>query len=370
MKKIRESNFEIMRIVSMFFIVFYHINIATGGHLSDSTTGVTRMIILLINMVIMVHVNSFALVTGYFQYDKKFSIKKIIDLILMVWVYKIIILGIFYFLGLYNFTSVELIKELSPIEFQNLWFFKTYLALYILSPFINMFIKNIDKKNFKSLLIVLFIMFSIISTITGQQTFTNTGFNILHFIYMYLIGAYLSKYPLHEMRLFKNIGNNKKIIIFCSIWIMLGVFNFLLMQFCYQIASISSNKLIHYYAITIIVDNLYCYQNPILIFQSIAYFMMFSCFKIQNKIINYISSCIFAVYVITENVYIRNNMYKVLKIDTGEFFYGKKIFFYAIICAVLIMIVCISIESIRKLIFGLISKIINFIKKRRGINEK
>ena len=73
MKKERQSNYELMRIISMLFIVIYHI--IFHGKLLDNTSGSIHLILLLILCISLVHVNSFILVSGYFQYDKKFSIK-------------------------------------------------------------------------------------------------------------------------------------------------------------------------------------------------------------------------------------------------------------------------------------------------------
>lgn len=74
--KFRDSNFELMRLISMFFIVMYHFIIPTGGNLINTTAGMTNVIIDLICLLIVVHVNSFVLITGYFQCEKKFSWKK------------------------------------------------------------------------------------------------------------------------------------------------------------------------------------------------------------------------------------------------------------------------------------------------------
>ena len=88
---IRESNFELMRIISMFFIVFFHFLVITGGNLINTTTGYTQIFFQFIAILIVVHVNSFILLTGYFQYNKKMKLKKVFDLLLMAWMYKVVI---------------------------------------------------------------------------------------------------------------------------------------------------------------------------------------------------------------------------------------------------------------------------------------
>ena len=74
MKRERLSNFELMRITSMFFIVVYHFIVDTGGKLISHTSGLANIILIFLSLIIIVHVNSFVMVTGYFQYDKKCSL--------------------------------------------------------------------------------------------------------------------------------------------------------------------------------------------------------------------------------------------------------------------------------------------------------
>ena len=62
LKKERDSNFELMRIISMFMIVLWHIII--HGKLIYMTEEATNLIYNLLLCLFVVHVNSFVLVTG------------------------------------------------------------------------------------------------------------------------------------------------------------------------------------------------------------------------------------------------------------------------------------------------------------------
>ena len=75
MKK-RLSNFELMRIISMFLIALWHFLLF--GKMEEGTFGVTQNVIILLKAITLVHVNSFVLLTGYFNYDKKFKLSKVI----------------------------------------------------------------------------------------------------------------------------------------------------------------------------------------------------------------------------------------------------------------------------------------------------
>ncbi|MBP3635492.1 MAG: acyltransferase family protein [Bacilli bacterium] len=356
-KEVRLSNFELMRIISMFFIVFFHMIISTGGNLLNHTTGILHIVLEFISMIIIVHVNSFVLLSGYFQYNKKFSSKKFFHLVFMVWIYEIVLALIFGLTQLHEFSLVNIIKIISPLEFNNLWYFKVYMALYLISPYINILIKNLDQKEHRKLLILLFLMFSIVPTITNQNTFSNTGFTLIQFIFLYIFGSYLRKYPISLNTHFLNYSNKKKFIIFASIFVFLGSFNFLILQFCNNILTITTNEFIVYVA-DAILRNLYYYQNPILIVQSISYFLMFETLNIKIRVINKISSGIFAVYVITENPNMVKELYKFLKVDTGEMVYDKIILVKILVYSAILVLLCVIIELIRKNISKLIKNIL------------
>lgn len=373
MKKnvIRESNFELMRIISMFFIVLFHMFISTGGSIINYTTGHTKSIVELLCMIIIVHVNSFILVSGYFQYDKKSSMKKVLKLLLMAWFYKVVIAIIFYTICKEKFVFLSFLKIISPIEYPGSWFLTVYILLYILSPYINIIINKLNKKEYQKLLITLFVVCSIIPTITDQATFSSTGFTIVHFVYIYIVGAYLKKYPISKEESIKKISMKKKRIILVMTFLGIGIINFLMYKTAKSLLNNVNSNTIEYVA-NAIVKNLFYYQNPLLIIQSISYFLFFETLSFKNKFINKIASMIFAVYIIHENQFINKVLYKKIGVLTGKIF-GFQIIIKAIVYSVIVMIVCIIIEFLRIKLFDLIKKLfpkkyfniekINFIKQ-------
>lgn len=361
-KSIRDSNFEIMRIISMFFIVIYHFIVFTGGGLMNSTSGYTQLFLQFISIIVVVHVNSFLLVSGYFQYDKKAKLKKVFDLVLMAWMYKVVIGLAFFFFSSNTYTDLDFVKIISPLEFNNLWFLITYIELYVLSPYINIIINKLNQQEHRKLIIIMFIVFSLIPTITNQRTFANDGFTLIHFIFVYIIGAYLGKYPIKENIHFKNFSNRKRRWLFIGIFLFMGIFNFLLFRFSNTSLIESKDAIINDIG-RLINRAVFSYQFPTILIQSIAYFLVFETFKIKSKIINLISSGVFAIYVITENLYVRDYMY--LKLGILKYYVAfdykiiPKVFLYSII----IFIVCVIAELIRKIIISLISKLSKMIFK-------
>lgn len=348
-KKIRQSNYELMRIVSMFFIVIWHIIIHSG--LMYNTSPMISNILQFILFIIIVHVNSFVLITGYFQYDKKFSLKKFLAVYMPSWFYKIVIPIILMCLGIITLGKWDIFQAINPIGY-SYWFILTYLLLYLVSPYLNIIIKQLNKKQHLNLLILLFVLFSILPFITNQVYGPNNGTNIIQFIMLYFIGAYLRKYPIEKL-------NSKKIL-------LIGFIGCIIINFGLYLTTnvISDTNHTTLKSITNAIQiNLTSYSNPIVIIQTIIYFLFFGTFSFKNKFINSVSPLMFGVYLIHDNKYIREPLYNQLFDLQNHFWYNNlTIIIYIMLIAISIFISCTIIEKLRQLSSNKIQKL-SFIKK-------
>ena len=335
--KTRNSNYELMRIVSMFLIVLYHALL--HGNVINNSTGNLKIFFELLEFMTLVHVNSFVLLSGYFQVDSKFKQSKVWSITNSCIFYKALVIIIFSLFGIMTFSKTTIFQELFPLNLTEYWFIKYYLFLYCLSPFINKAISNFDKKTFKKLLVLIFVIFSIIPIITGNQGFENTGYTFLQFTYLYLIGAYFKKFPVVVKRI-------KLVLIF----IVSIILNYLIYKLTFKVQGI--NNLIDWFSNNIKLFSIY-YSNPFVMIQSIAYFLLFGTFKFKNKFINKLASLCFGVYLIHDNNIVRGYIYRWLKIDNG-LINNISYVFYLIIIVILIYIVCSLIEYIRQVIFRFI----------------
>ena len=82
---------------------------------------------------------------------------------------------------------------LFPVTFGEYWFVTCYLLLFILSPFLNILVKNLKKEDYKKLLMILtivfvFLKFFIPETFTFDKT---SGYGIIWFIILYLFSGYI-----------------------------------------------------------------------------------------------------------------------------------------------------------------------------------
>ena len=345
--KIRQSNFELMRIISMLMIIFWHI--LYHGNVLENANESLRILLIFFRSLIFIHANSFILVTGYFRCETRFKMSKVLQLNILIWFYKLIIPLIFIFIGIISLDLISIIKLVSPFSHKDYWFMTAYLYLYLLSPFLNIIINNITKDNYKKMLILLFVIFSILPYLSGDTIYdTNKGYGLLQFIILYFIGAYFKKYKIENcFYLSKFTFNAKKVILF-SCYISLGVIS----GFLTIATSRSSYGVVIDYFFNILVKAISSYSSPFIIIESVLFFLFFSLLNIKSKFINIVSSTTLGVYLIHDNMYIRKILYEGLGFTQD--IYSVSILLKVFACTFLIFIGCSLIEFIRQKIFKFI----------------
>ena len=348
-KNVRNSNYELMRITSMFLIVVWHI-ICHGHVIDNCSNSCLKIIIQFIYFFAVVHVNSFILLSGYFQSKSTFKQSKMWSILNANWFYRVVILFFLILIGLFSESKAVVIREILPININQYWFVQCYVLLYCISPFINNYIINLSKKNYQKLLIVLFIVFSIIPTFTGNNFLSNNGHTFYQFIYLYLVGAYLREYPLSKCYLFKNMSKNMYQVTLLFILFSCLIVNYFSYYFFSSILNFNSvtKEFASYF-----VNSSTTYSNPLVVFQSIAYFSFFGTLVFKNKFINKCASLTLGVYLIHDNDFVRRYLYRILKIS-GVTIKSYKFVFYMVIVAIVIYITCSVIEYIRQILFKFI----------------
>ena len=344
MNKIRQSNFELMRIVSMIFIALWHFILF--GKMEEGTSGITNIIIVIIEAIILVHVNSFILLTGYFNYDKKFKLSKVIKINNTMWFYRIICILIFMICFSVSYSKLYIIRTFSPIpRFEDYWFLVVYMLLYLISPLLNMIINGSDKTKHFMIIVGLFII-SILGYVTCNAFYNvNGGYSLFSGIFLYFLGAYLHKYPIS----FKN--SRAKTVLLCLVGFAICVaINVIVYKFgCKHLYS--HRETVRYYS-EVIKSGFSAYSNPLIILCSLFYFIIFSNIKISNRAINFIGKNVLGVYLITQNPLFFRRMYKWLNFDLNA--YNYKHILIAIGYSVALVIVYSLIEALRSYLFKLI----------------
>ncbi len=346
----RQSNFELMRIVSMMMIIVGH-TFSWGGITRVASPHIEKLIYA-VYAIILVHVNSFVLLSGYFQSDSKFKIKKALKLLIIMYFYKALIVLIGINFGWFSLTKNEILWQLCPINFSNYWFLNLYIVLYFLSPFLNKFINCLTKNNMSKLLVVLFVFCSVLTTITNQEIFFNSnGYSLVQFIFLYFVGAYIRKFVIDNEKKSLLYNEKKKLIVYFYISISLFILCFILNYFLYRFGIIMMNKdgLIYTFG-NILKSSFMHYDNPLIIIGSISYFMFFVLLKFRSRAINILASSVMSVYIIHETGVFRSTLYSWFSLNKLKYVFSYKIFIRVLFIAVAIFIGATVVDFVRKIL--------------------
>lgn len=354
MKEERKSNFELLRIISMFMIITWHI-IVHGKFLQSVYNPKLFFLVELLEYILIIHVNLFILISGYFSCKSKFKLKKVFKLIFESMFYFLMISIIFSKLNLIKLSTAQWIRTTFVDSYHYYWFLSNYIMLYVLSPFLNKLINNINQKEYKKMLIALLILFSFIPYLTDNKGsgFFNDGYSLYNFVLLYLIGAYFRIYPLKESYYFKKISIKKYRIILLIISCFSMLFNYLMFKTSSNLMNISNSfkEIFENF-----VNEALNYENPFVILQAISFFLFFESLNIKSsKVINMIASTTLGIYIIHDNKYIEPIIYKLLKINNGPI-YSTSYIFYIFLSAIIIFATCMIIDFIRQFLIYVIKK--------------
>ncbi|MCD7775159.1 MAG: acyltransferase family protein [Clostridiales bacterium] len=191
--KVRNSSLELLRILCMFFIILHHYSLY-GGYEEFTAENLTAGVVL-VQMISMFGRNAcsvFAMITGYFMiHSAKDTPKKSLILITEMVFYSWIINAILFATGQVEFTLRGLLIAVFPMIWGRNWFVLAYVIFLLFVPYVNRFIKALDKKTFTGLLALIFVFFSFL------KTFAKAGWEFSDFdffVVFYLAGAYIRLY--------------------------------------------------------------------------------------------------------------------------------------------------------------------------------
>lgn len=329
MKIKRLNNIELLRIISMLMVLILHY-LSFGGFLSKyNDFSVNSMIVWLFESLSFVAVNCYVLICGYFSVNSKFKSEKLIKLFLEVFFYSFLIYISLVLLGKIDFSISMFLKSVFPVALGNYWFITCYVVLYILSPFLNKLITNLSKEEYKRLIFIIILVFSLWATfIPNSQTINYGGsYSISWFVCLYLISGYI--------RLHIDLKSIKKslcmyIYLFCS---CINVFAFYT----------KGDFLYNYYSITMLI-------------RAISLFIFFLKIEISNKYlaqaISFISPATFGIYLIHENPNIRKFLWNIFTVPIFKL-PSWLLILYVLFIPVLLFILFGIIDKLRDFIFSL-----------------
>ena len=339
----RNSNFEILRILAMVMIVAHHFSVHSD-FLFDSNISINKLFVQFLSLGGKIGVNIFVLISGYFLVIKEnIKFNKILKLWLQIFLYSSVFYLVFTGIGYYPFSIKNFIKFCFPIIYNKYWFASSYFIFYLFTPYIHKLVSVLDKSSYKKLLMLMFVCWSLIPTITKQQI----GLNALTwFLFLYLLAGYIR---LH----YQDHGTTKKYLLWATLVYFLV------------------------FSITMVLDVLdvpkyatYLYELekvPILVISVLMVLGFKNIHMEYHRKINILASATFGIYLLHDHEFVRTFLWETF--FKGATFSSSSILIpYAIFCILMVYIGCSIVEFIR--IYLLEKPLFFFISKREEKIER
>lgn len=304
----RQSNFELLRVISMLLIVCHHYGVHSGFELTSAPFCFDKLLLRFLSYGGKMGVDLFILISGYFLVKSEFKAKKAVRIWVQTTVYSVAIAAAFALTG----TDMGIrawIKNCLPIPYSVWWFATTYFLLYALSGFINQFIAALSRERLQKLIALLTVVCSVVPTLLNADM--EDSF-LLWFFLLYLIAAYVRLYPLewkpfrHSMAM--GLGIYLLTFLSCVVFDLLG-----------ERIPIFARNAMYFHTME---------KFPILL-SSVFLFIGFKDLQVkQSRVINAVAGTTFGIYLIHDNNYIRPFLWKTL-LKGSEYYNSGFLFLHA-----------------------------------------
>lgn len=279
----RQSNIELLRIISMFMVIGLHCNFVSLGRPTDSSlveNFASESIRIVLENFCLVSVNAFVIISGFFGI--RFKVKKIFSYLFQVFFFASIVIIIGNYILDKQVSLYEGLKfYYSYLSFN--WFVGSYFALILLAPIINSFVENNSVKSIGKIFFLFFFIDCILGfLLPGVKGIGSlNGYSFIHLLFIYCLGRLLSLL-INQVIIFRII-----VLVFVTAVLFNSVFTIYIIS-----------KDLPWW-------NPIAYNNPIVVLGSVAFFMIFQKIEIRyNKYINLLAASAFPAFLLHANTII------------------------------------------------------------------
>lgn len=295
----RQSNLELLRIFAMFLIVLVHYEAHGVKHVSDpdmnmlwrSGSAVNQLFCQLLDPGGKIGVGIFFLLTGYFLCDGKYSLRKLVKLLLTVYFYAILAFLVLTGGGMTGLLPsatgdvkrllVALIYAVLPVTSEGWWFVTAYFLLYLCIPLINQCTSSLNRMQLVLLLSVTWVFWY------ASTVFAFRYIGLQRAFFFYLLGTWLKKTDF-------SISKKASVPLFLAAW-GISVFAYIKIG---ELQTSDSVRALFWEMLYNAVNVAVCVPAAV-----IALFCFFNRLNIKHsRFINAVSSTTFGIYLMHESV--------------------------------------------------------------------
>lgn len=287
----RNYGIDLLRIIAVTYMLLTHAIIPSGilGELQEET--LSYKLLSLITTFSMCGSNLFALISGYAGYSgkkQKNDYSKLIELWLIVLFYSIT--GLLFFIIFFKAPADKnnIIPAVFPIIYNRYWYFTAFVVLFIVQPILDNGIKSLDERQAKVLALLIFVIFSIFTTLNNSTDPFNLadGYSPIWLIGLYIIGAVGKKC---------NIGKNRSAAAVTGLIFLLALIAWLWKNYGFEF---------EFLCVKMDRDSLSNFTSPTNVGISFLHVLLFSRFVIPNwlkQTVKFAAPSAFAVYIMNSH---------------------------------------------------------------------
>jgi len=196
----RNSNIELLRIISSCFVVFMHV-INDWIGFNNQVLGIDDFFLIILDSGGRVACNIFLVISCWYLCDSVFKTHRIVQTWLKLWVYSVGLSliggGIIKLAGWKQFGLPVYIISFFPFLDTAVWYISVYLMLLMVSPYIQLLVSSIGKIKHLILTVILLFIFSGVSLfkfIAYGTKIDSIYCNFAWFCVVYITTSYIKKY--------------------------------------------------------------------------------------------------------------------------------------------------------------------------------
>lgn len=361
MKKERESGIELYKVIAIFLIVLSHViqtltepnyvlGIGEGTfiNIATATTDLNVLLLALFRICGALGNNMFFICSAWFLVNsKKMSLKKVIHMILDVWIINMIVFWGLHAIGI-QFQVSDTVRTFFPTTFANNWYITCYLLFYLIYPFLNRMLEQLNISEHFALTSFLFMIYFIIPVLPLEEINLFFANELVIFLATYVIVSFIKIYK-NEWT--ENLKLNKGIL-FVSIVSYVALI--LSVDYLWLRTNYFLNRLVRW--------NM---NNSLFMFLiAFSSFNMMKKKKFINRTINYFSSLSLLVYIFHENLAFRRYFRPVIEFSILRRFGIEHAFICAVFMAFSLAILSFIISAVYKIFFTkIVSKLSSIISR-------
>lgn len=335
----RNYGIDLLRCLSMFFVVLLHVlRWGEAGNLEVNFQGTPNYAVSwFLELSAFCAVNSFALITGYVGVHVPHRTSRFINLWFQVLFYTIGITFLFKWLVPGSVSLKGMFQAFFPVLRMAYWYFTAYAVLFFFIPFLNTLIRSLNRQSAKWLCLLILIIFSLLSTVSGNGDWLSRGgYSAIWLGCLYVAGGCISYF-----QLWSTLKRPALYYLLCCILATAGLLAWDYLPFRQGI----SEKLFGVYTAP------FCCLS--------AFFLLMACARLRItsrtaiRLISLLAPFSFAVYLIHDNPLVWNYMIK------GQFAALHGCPWYVMAAGALgislgIYLACTVIDSVRSALFRLL----------------